>query len=210
MLKGLVTTRGRRYNEHFDSLGEKLKDICILLRKSFNDDEAGLKQTLQLLSEENASMNTIITSLRNDIGNTLFSPLDREDIHFLTSDLRLVSGGALHIAGHKKNLGQARLPTSMPAIISLMTEAMTELSKIVSMIKHTSQLKNLAALCRSVKQVLYKCDVMLDDATAEVLHAGKDTYELIKMTDLFSAMQRLLEKMGDVVDNSEMIIIKYS
>jgi len=206
----LFSSRNQRFNAHFSEIAGSMNNISQLFQDAFHDNkEVAEEAHMKIKSEERKLLHTI-SNLRNESGSSLINPLDREDVYFITSDLRLLSGNILHICGKQKGLGNDWFPQQFYAAVPEISSALADLSLILGGIKDIGKLHQLTDSCRSVRLQLHQCDLMIDEATSATLNTRKDPIELIRMMDHFSAIQNMLEKAGDVINISETIIVKYS
>jgi hypothetical protein len=206
----LFSRRNKQFFSHFEDVATSLTEMSSLFAGALTGDRQLLTDNLAAMEQHERTVLSHVATLRSLSGNSLFIPLDREDIHFLTSDLKFFAGNMLHIVKQLKTIRPAVNPETTTVLAEKTATAFRLMCSIVSGLKDVSKLSALTTLCADVKNALYHCDALLDHATADILNTCKDPIELIKITDHFSAMQHLLEKAGDIINVCESVIVKYS
>ena len=209
-LKNVFSFRNKRFFLLIDELAAHLQNMSVLFDEAMTGDSKTLDAQVTRMEEKEHAVAILVGELRLELGQNLLSPFDREDILYLTADLKYVAGNMLHVVRQMRNYMIADIPTVTRAIAKHNITAVTQLAGILTQLKYTSKLVHLASVCVEIKQLQSTCDEQLEQANAQMVNAGTEGVALIKMMDHFTALDRMLDKMNDTVNICENIIIKYS
>lgn len=210
MIKSIFSFGNKRFFRLIDQLAENIQAMSHLFNETATSSGDMQDQQVRKLEEKEAAVSELLGELRVELGHNLTSPFDREDIHYLAADLKYMAGNMLHIVRQMRNYMIFETPEITKSIAAQNLLTVEKLCTILRSLSDTGKLTFLAGICMEIKQVLYRCDDQLDKATAEAVNMGRDGVALVKIMDHFTALDRLLERMGDTVNVCENIIVKYS
>lgn len=145
----------------------------------------------------------------SELNSTFVTPLDREDIHQLTSALDDILD---HIDGSASRFILYKLeecPSSMIQLIDVLHLSILELQRGVSLIKNMHQFDELQQVFKNVNEYENQADVIFKGAIAELFDREKDPIKIIKMKEVFVGLETATDKCEDAANVLEGILIKH-
>lgn len=209
ILERLFFTGNQRFFVAFDGLALQMKSMSRLLYASVKDGHAQLGTHLAEMEQLEAITAGQIRSLFQELGRTLITPFDREDIHFLATGLNNIGRSILYITKQLRNYEINGRSEVTELVTEQTDEAMALLAKILNGLKDAKLLSRLSDPCHDVRRIVNVCDEMVEREAARLLATEKDEFRAIKMMDHYEVLQKLLTNIGNIVDVCESIIIKY-
>jgi len=139
------------------------------------------------------------------LNQTFITPLDREDIHQLTSKLDDVLD-FIHVACTRISMYRITAPPpaagKLARIILLQSE---ELQKAMSLLQKNGNILNH---CVEINRLENEADVVAQQAIAVLFESEKDPINLIKIKELIELLERATDKAEDVADVLETVVLK--
>jgi uncharacterized protein len=162
--------------------------------------------------------NTILKSLEQEgdklthqlftiIDKTFVTPLDKEDITELTSEIDQVLD-ATYGTSDKLVLFKIQKPSHrMQEFVTLLVTASQEIYKAVTEL-HKAKREKLLEYSKSISKCEHDGDSVYRNAIAE-LFDGHEAVEIIKLKEVYETLENALDRSRDVGDVIEDIAIKY-
>jgi hypothetical protein len=141
---------------------------------------------------------------------TFVTPIDREDIAFLTHSLDdimdFIEGAATttriyHIA---QPTARAR---ELAAIIPKMT---AELAEAIPCLRHPKQFQQILGHCVEINRLENEADDVLHAALAELFDDNVDIIEVIKWREIYEQLESATDRGEDVANALEGIVLKHA
>src|SRR5881409_1503750 len=143
----------------------------------------------------------------NRLDRTFITPLDREDIHQLASDLDDVMDAMDGTARRAQifRLGQAppgvlRMVEVLQRMVAVLAEAVSRLKKGDDVIKY----------CIEAKQLEEEGDAIYHESLGQLFEKERDAIELIKWKEIYDDLEGTLDQAEDVANVVESITIKHA
>ncbi len=206
-LERIFFTGNQKFFNLFDELAVQITKMSSLFYTDIAKGGNQLRQHTNEMEELERTTAKVIHTLFVELGRNLITPFDREDIHFLATDLNGIARNLLHVSKQIRNYSIDDAVTR--TIAEQCDSAIRMLSRILNKLRDAKALASLAHNCADIRLIKYKCDDLLDDAVTTLLNEEMDEFQLIKMMDHYQALQKLLGKIDDVMNVCESIIIKY-
>ena len=209
ILERLFFTGNQKFFAAFDELAVQIRKMSQLLHTSVKDGQAHSGHHVQEMEQLEAVTAQQIRSLFQELGRNLITPFDREDIHFLATDLSNIGRSILYISRQIRNYAIDGSGSVTETVLQHTDEAIGLLAQILDKLKDAKALARLADICVEIRPILNLCDELVEREAAAMLHQEKDEFRMIKMMDHYEVLQKLLANVGNTVDVCESIIIKY-
>ncbi|GAA4459651.1 DUF47 family protein [Nemorincola caseinilytica] len=210
MLRKIFSFRNKCFFRYIDELAIHLQAMGSMFRDAMAGGPHTLDAHIMKMEEKERAVSRLVSELRQEVGQDLMSPFDREDMHYLSSDLKHTAGDLLHITRQVRSYMLFDIPPVTHTITGQYITAIEKLCTILYGLRDTGGLLRMTGVCTEIKQLLYHCDEQLDKAIADMVNDGREGIALIKIMDHFTALDRLLERTHDTVNVCESIIVKYS
>ncbi len=144
-----------------------------------------------------------------ELGRNFITPFDREDIHYLITDLDNVADYMWANIKLMKNYGITYAGRTAQQFSDDCRKMVKLIAASILQLKNKKELPLLAKNCREIKQVIHSSKANLDTAMTALYEQDMDTISLIKKIDHYEMLQTLLRKCSNVTNTIESIIIKY-
>jgi predicted phosphate transport protein (TIGR00153 family) len=179
-MKGLVRMKGVSDR---DSVVRKIKEL----------EHIGDNVTHKIFSELNA---------------TFVTPLDREDIHILTSSLDdimdHIDGSAARFTIYKLT----KVPVDVIRLADILHESVVELQKGVRLLRDTHHYDDMQRVFKSVNEYENQADRIFEDAISKLFEKEKNPIQVIKLKEIYVGLETATDKCEDAANVLESILIK--
>ncbi len=148
-------------------------------------------------------------SVFTELNKTFITPLDREDIQRIASKTDDIID---YIEGVSGRIESYKITSSPPYMLDIATElakATIEVEFMISKLGNMKGNKNLIDHCRTTSDIEHKIDVLYREAVGK-LFENHDAIEIIKLKDIYEAIETASDRCLDVADVVEDIVLKYS
>lgn len=143
----------------------------------------------------------------NRLDRTFITPLDREDIHQLASDLDDVMDA---MDGTARRTQIFRLGTPPPGVLR-MTEVLQRMMLVLA--EAVGRLKkgnDVMKYCIEAKQLEEEGDAIYHESLGQLFEKERDAIELIKWKEIYDNLEVTLDQAEDVANVVESITIKHA
>ena len=203
-----------RKNQIFYELLEKQASAAVNAAKEFHNlanDFANLAQYAVKIKEIESEADHITHELANKIDATFVTPLDKEDLRSLSSELDDVTD---YIEACTGRMALYKLTQARPDLVSLVTmlvhitEAMLE--AITSLRAMPSRDKMRDIFIR-IHQIENEHDAAFRKALADLLNAqDANPIMVIKWKEIYDRIETSVDKCEDVANTIESVVVKYA
>jgi predicted phosphate transport protein (TIGR00153 family) len=195
--------------------------LTILDNLAIKAKETG-EQLVQLLSNiDNASEYTdnikklerdadeLTRSIFAELNKTFITPLDREDIQRIASKTDDIIDYIEGISGRIKSYGVSSAPPFMLEIAKELVNAIKEVELLISRLKDVKADKSLVDHCRKISDIEHTIDDLYRTAVGKLFETN-DAVNIIKLKDIYEAIEQASDRCLDVADVVEDIVLKYT
>jgi predicted phosphate transport protein (TIGR00153 family) len=145
-----------------------------------------------------------------ELGRNFITPLDREDIHYLTTALDDIAdyiwGGAKRIVNYQIDDKY----NTLPAFAEIISKSIAAINISVYALRDMKDLRAITAACVTVNSLENDADDLLDSTLLKLFSSSITAIELIKQKDIYQMLETVTDKCEDAANVIESIIIKYS
>ena len=193
-----------KYFEMFNIMAAQITECALLLQKLFSDFDKRAAYAEKIKDVEH-NCDLITHDIVKKLNQTFITPIDREDIHALSSALDdvldLVDTVASRLVTYKVREvtpGARQLAMVVLHGAEIMHKAVSELGKPENILEYCSQLTQLEKQADRIKT---ECVGRLFE------HSG-DPIEIIKWKELYEVLEATTDKLEDVADVLESVVVK--
>jgi len=143
----------------------------------------------------------------NRLDRTFITPLDREDIHQLASDLDDVMDA---IDGTARRAQIFRLGVA-PAGVKQLTQVVERMTKVLAEgVGRLKQGDDVMRFCVEAKKLEEEGDALYHDALGQLFERERDALEVIKWKEIYDNLEQTLDEAEDVANVLESITLKHA
>ncbi|MBI2070722.1 MAG: DUF47 domain-containing protein [Elusimicrobia bacterium] len=144
------------------------------------------------------------------LNRTFVTPLDREDIHGLASDLDDILD---LINSVTQRMHRYQIKEIRPELIEqadVLDQAVSALVKAVGQLRNMGNTRRILDYCIEVDRLENEGDRVLDHALSGLFVQEKNPIEIIKWKEIFEVAEAAIDNCEDVSNTIETIIVKHS
>ena len=201
-----IIPRDEAFFEMFAELAKRLTASARLLHQLFAEPHR-LDEHVSAIKALEHEADNLTHEIILRIDRSFVTPIDREDIHLLASQLDtaidLIDGTARR--AQMFHIGVAREPATR--LTDVLVRASDALQSAVGSIKKTRIVTERA---RDVKRLEEEGDAIYHVAVGELFNGTPDPLEVIKWKDLYDTIEDALDKCEDVANVLESISLKHA
>ncbi|MEK6614990.1 MAG: DUF47 family protein [Bacteroidota bacterium] len=146
----------------------------------------------------------------NELSANFITPFDREDIHKLVSSLDDIvddiHGAAKRIEIYKIE----EIPPNVIKLAELVQSGSEELHKAVKELRNMKNAGKIREACVKINSIENHADDIFDISIASLFEEEKDAIKVIKMKEVYSALEAATDMCEDAANAISSIVIKYA
>jgi uncharacterized protein len=195
----------QQFYEHLSDIANRLTSLATLLRQAL-DQPARLPELLKQIDRVQHETDAAAHNLDLNVDKLFIPPMDREDIHLITTRLERVAdiiGGAARRAVSFRAAKRCEPAVTMADII---VRAVTEIESAVAHIKNGD---DVLAHCRAIKHAEEEGDAMWEAAVTDLFAGTPDPVDVIRWKALYDQLEDTLDACEDVANELETITVKH-
>lgn len=152
----------------------------------------------------------IVHQIMRKLNMTFVTPLDREDIHALTSALDDILD-YIEAAADRMVMYEVNAPTeSAVKLVQILAEASDLTVKAVSHLRDMKHPKDMRELCIAVNRLENQGDQVNREALAKLFRMHDQPMEALKWREIYDHIETAIDKCEDVADILESTLLKNS
>ncbi len=192
------------FGEQAGVLHEAAKVLLEMMEKCDHNVGEGANAIKKLEHRGDTMTHDIITRLNQ----TFITPLDREDIHALSSRLDdvldLIDASATRMVLFK-------IRETRPAAIELARIIQRAAAEILAAVPHILEKREkILEHCEEISRLEHESDTVSRNAIAQLFDEERDPIALIKWKEMYEVLEAAVDKAEDVGDVLESIVLKSS
>lgn len=176
------------------------------LIKNYGSSQDGAK----IIGDFEKEGDILIHTLMDKLNRTFVTPIDREDIHALASNIDDVLD-LIHETADIMHLYKVNQTT--PALIKqtgILKRAVEEVERAVISLKDHKKTRRTLDYCIEINRLENEGDDWLRATLAELFSNAKDPLEVIKLKEIYEHIEQALDKCEDVAVTIEGIVVKHA
>jgi uncharacterized protein len=144
-----------------------------------------------------------------ELNKTFITPLDREDIQRIASKTDDVIDFIEGISGRMGSYKITSTPPYMLEIAQELSKATKEVEYMISKLGNLKGNKDLINHCRTTSDIEHNIDDLYREALGKLFETN-DPVNIIKLKDIYEAIETASDRCVDVADVVEDVVLKYS
>ena len=176
--------------------------------KDLLDDFTNVEHKVKNIKDIEHEGDIITHEIFDKLNRTFITPIDREDIHQITSELDDILDYILATAD-RLQLYNIKKPTPLTLkLADVLISAIEVLGKAVNSLKDLKRSRRTMDYCVEVNRLENEGDMLHKSAIGELFSDGKDAVEIIKWRDIYDHLESAIDMCEDVADTVEGIVVK--
>ena len=199
-----------REEEFFDlfvAVADRNKEAARHLRELFEASPDRRTPHVEALKRLEHEADQLTHEVVNRLDRTFITPLDREDIHQLASDLDDVMDAMDGTARRAQIFRVGAAPAGVKQLTEVIERMVGVLAEGVGRLKKGD---DVMRYCIAAKQLEEEGDAIYHDALGLLFDAEKNALELIKWKEIYDNLERTLDQSEDVANVLESITLKHA
>ncbi len=144
-----------------------------------------------------------------ELNKTFITPLDREDIQRIASKTDDVVDFMEGVSGRIMRYNISSTPPYILDMAKELVNATKEVEYMISKLKNVKSDKNLINHCRNTSDIEHTIDELYREAVGKLFETN-DAINIIKLKDIYEAIETASDRCVDVADVVEDIVLKYT
>jgi predicted phosphate transport protein (TIGR00153 family) len=199
--------REEEFFDLFTEVANRNKEAVEHLRKLFESPPDRRIPHIEAIKRLEHEADQVTHEVVNRLDRTFITPLDREDIHQLSSDLDDVMDAMDGTARRAQIFGLGPSPQGVLRITEVLQRMMAAIAEAVSRLKKGD---DVMRYCIEAKQLEEEGDAIYHESLGQLFAKEKDAIELIKWKEIYDNLERTLDQAEDVANVVESITIKHA
>jgi len=198
----------------FYELLEKQAQAAVSAAKEFHalvNDFANLAGYAARIKEIESEADHITHELANRIDATFVTPLDKEDLHALSSELDDVTDCIEACAGRMEIYQLKQVRPDLEGLVMLLVQITEATLEAVKTLRTKPNRDNVQSLFIRIHQIENEHDAAFRNALATLLNApDADPIKVIKWKEIYDRIEAAVDKCEDVAHVIESVVVKYA
>ena len=191
-----------------DKLAKKAVEASDELVTLFSDIKNAQDHHTQIKKIERDA-DGLTRSVFAELNKTFITPLDREDIQRIASKTDDVIDFIEGISGRTVSYHITEAPPFMLDIAKELAKATKEVEYMISKLGDIKGNKDMINHCRNASDIEHTIDDLYRDAVGKLFETN-DAVTIIKLKDIYEAIETASDRCVDVADVVEDIVLKYA
>ncbi|MBC9931128.1 DUF47 domain-containing protein [Chitinophaga qingshengii] len=207
----LFMPKDRVFYSLFEDVASNLVEMAQVLNELVaTTDPAVRKDKVHLIERLEHKNDDYTHRIFVELGQNFITPFDREDIHYLAATLDDVAD-YIHGSAKRMDLYKVNTPNeSIRKLAELIHLGVLELHKAIPELRNMQNMRVITDACVKINSLENHADDIYDRAIADLFDTEQNAAELIKMREIYQALEIATDKCEDCANVIETIIIKYS
>jgi hypothetical protein len=141
------------------------------------------------------------------LDRTFITPIDREDIHLLASNLDDVMDRLDAIARRAQILRVGASPAGVDPLCAMVEEIVDEVLKAVTALRDD---KDVMEHCLGAKHLEEEGDAVYQEMLGKLFDTETDPIRLIKWKEILDVLEKAIDQAEDVANTIESIVLKHA
>jgi hypothetical protein len=196
----------RQFFEHFGDIAGQLTTVATLLEQSL-DQPARLSELVAKIDRVQHEIDSAAHDLDLNVDKLFVPPMDREDIHLLSTQLSQV---AAFIGGTARRAVSLRATTRREPAVVLARIIVRAVSEIEGAVRNIRTGDEVLVRCRTIKQAEEEGDAVWEAAVTELFAGNPDPVDVIRWKALYDQLEDTLDACENVANELETITVKHT
>ncbi|HEX9610422.1 MAG TPA: DUF47 family protein [Gemmatimonadales bacterium] len=199
--------REEEFFDLFTEVATRNKEAAQLLRELFEAPPDRRTPHVEAIKRLEHEADQVTHEVVNRLDRTFITPLDREDIYQLASDLDDVMDA---MDGCARRAQIFRLGSSPPGVRRLVEVIQRMVSVLAEAVGRLKKGDDVMRFCVEAKRLEEEGDAIYHEALGQMFENERDAIEIIKWKEIYDNLERTLDQAEDVANVVESITIKHA
>jgi predicted phosphate transport protein (TIGR00153 family) len=194
------------FERDVDNLLQAATTFRDLMHNSMSPEERA--QKIRRIEELEHKGDEITHNIFSEVGSNFITPIDREDIHALTSALDdildYIKGAATRLILYRVT----KIPEEATKLSDLILQQVMELHTAIGLIRDFTHTERIRACLVRIHSIENDADDLFERAIAGLFDNCTDPIQLIKTKELFVSLETATDQCEDAANVIETIIVK--
>jgi predicted phosphate transport protein (TIGR00153 family) len=199
-----------RQEEFFDlfvEVASRSHEAAEYLLELFTGDQDRFTYCVEAIKRLEHEADHITHEVVNRLDRTFITPIDREDIHLLASDLDDVIDCIDDVARHAQIFRIGRAPDGVRQMCQLIEQITDKVKEAVALLRKN---KEVMPRCVEAKRIEEEGDAVYHEMLGRLFDTETDPVILIKWKEIFHRLEVTIDQAEDVANDIESISLKHS
>jgi hypothetical protein len=199
-----------REEEFFDlfvAVAERNKEAAQYLRDLFEAPPDRRRPIVEAIKRLEHEADQVTHEVVNRLDRTFITPLDREDIHKLASDLDDVMDAMDGTAKRSQIFRVGLAPAGVKQLTEVIQRMVAVLAEAVGRLKKGD---DVMRFCIEAKRLEEEGDAIYQEALGKMFDTERDGLEVIKWKEIYDTLELTLDQGEDVANILESITLKHA
>jgi len=193
-----------KYFDLMNQLAAKVREGGETLFALFQDYHRHVEYAEKIKTLE-VDSDDIVAQITTRLNSTFITPIDREDIYLLVTELDDVIDMINDIARRLEMYGVATPRSDAKEIAGVLNRATRELKDAFSLLEKS---KGVGDHCRKIRRLEKEADHLYHDAVKRLFTETTDSLEVIKWMSIYEEMEKSIDRCKDVAEALEAVVVK--
>jgi uncharacterized protein len=198
--------RDEEFFDLFVQVAERNKEAAQLLRDLFDVGPERRTPIVERIKRLEHEADQVTHEVVNRLDRTFITPLDREDIHQLASDLDDVMDVMDGTARRAQIFHLGVAPAGVRQLTEVIQRMVAVLAEGVGRLKKGD---DVMKYCVEAKKLEEEGDAIYNEVLGQLFEREKDALEVIKWKEIYDNLERTLDEAEDVANVLESITLKH-
>lgn len=203
-----VKSNDKEILQLLSNLAKKSVEVSEELVKLFSMFENAKEHQVKIKQIEREA-DDLTRAIFGELNKTFITPLDREDIQRIASKIDDVIDYVEGISGRVISFKITTAPPFMLEISQELLKATKEVEFMVSKLGTKQKDRDLISHCRNTSDIEHEIDDLYREAVGKLFETN-DPVLIIKLKDIYEAIETASDRCVDVADVIEDIVLKYA
>ncbi|HWP43734.1 MAG TPA: DUF47 family protein [Blastocatellia bacterium] len=196
--------REEKYFEMMNQLAAKVREGGEIFVRIFQDYSHHAQYAERIKAVETEG-DELVAKITQKLNSTFITPIDREDIYLLVTELDDVIDMINDMARRLEIYGIASPRSDAQQIAELLGKATYEIKDSFTLLERN---QGMSDHLRRISQLEKEADTLYSDAIRRLFAEEKDAIEVVKWMSLYEALENSIDRCKDVAEALEAVVVK--
>ena len=199
--------REEEFFDLFEQVAKRCHEGAGHLKELFSGKGERWAYSIEAIKRLEHECDNITHEVVNRLDRTFITPLDREDIYQLASDLDDVMDAMDGCARRAQIFRLGPSPQGVRTLVEVIQRMVSVLAEAVGRLKKGD---DVMRFCVEAKRLEEEGDAIYHEALGQMFEKERDAIEIIKWKEIYDNLERTLDEAEDVANVVESITIKHA
>jgi len=199
--------RNEEFFDLFTEVANRNKEAAQYLRDLFESPPDRRTPIVEAIKRLEHEADQVTHEVVNRLDRTFITPLDREDIYQLASDLDDVMDAMDGCSRRAQIFRLGSAPQGVRRLVEVIQRMVAVLAEAVGRLKKGD---DVMRYCVEAKRLEEEGDAIYHEALGQMFEKERDAIEIIKWKEIYDNLERTLDQAEDVANVVESITIKHA